>query len=114
MANDTHLRGALASGRMRQELYTRVAAIEIRVASLRERLEDIPLMTAELKVHPEVQTRFREHGWPGNLRELRDLLGQAYLVSGGDCIELSHLPGFVAAPADHDFFKSRVKHGLKR
>ena len=117
VANDAPLRGFVASGRMRQELYTRVAAIEIRVASLRERLEDIPLMTAELTVHEDVHTRFREHGWPGNLRELRDLLGQAYLISGGSCIELSHLPGFVAAPRHTEFHEpaeARLEIVMKR
>jgi DNA-binding NtrC family response regulator len=116
-ANDTPLRGLVASGRMRQELYARLATIEIRVASLRERLEDLPHMLAELRVHPEVHSRFKAHGWPGNLRELRDLLGEAFLASGGDCVELSHLPNFNPAPRASTFqepAEARLDFVMKR
>ncbi len=98
VANETHLRGIVASGRMRQELYARVEAIEIRVASLRERLEDIGSMVAELRCSDDVLNRFHQHGWPGNLRELRELCAQASTAAAGGSIDASHLPEFVVTP----------------
>ena len=102
VANDTHLRGIVAAGRMRQELFARVASIELRIPPLRERLEDLPAMLAHLTVVPpatqEVFALFRDHAWPGNLRELRDLLGHALIASNGHTIELKHLQGFAIAP----------------
>ncbi len=116
-ASDVPLRGLVASGRLSHELYARVAPLELRLANLRERLEDLPHMLAELRVHPDVHTRFQAHGWPGNLRELRDLLGQAYLASGGDCIELSHLPNFTPTPRSTPFqepAEARLDFVMKR
>jgi DNA-binding NtrC family response regulator len=92
VANESPLRGMVAAGRMRQELQARVGAIEIRLPRLRERLDDLRAMLSELPLSEPAIAHLLEHSWPGNLNELRQILVQAHLASGGTWIELAHLP----------------------
>jgi len=83
-------------GRFRSDLYYRVAAIPLRVPSLRERTEDIPMLAETLlariaadlgRAHVRLDGRallaLGEHPWPGNIRELRNVLDRAVLLSDG-------------------------------
>jgi len=86
------------SGDFRADLYYRISTIPLRVPSLRERPEDLePLaeslldrLAADLKrdrvsLSPAALERLREHPWPGNIRELRNVLERAVLaVRGGE------------------------------
>lgn len=86
-------------GSFRRDLYYRIAAFPIRLPSLRERVEDIPLLVdaildelgVELEVSPAGLQRLAEHPWPGNIRELRHALQRAALLSDGDRIEVEQL-----------------------
>jgi DNA-binding NtrC family response regulator len=107
----------VAERAFRSDLYYRVSALILHVPPLRERREDIPLLArhflrtlgtnarrAELALSPEAEQLLVRHRWPGNIRELRNLIERAVLLSNGDRLELESLgPGLggepVAAPA---------------
>jgi two-component system nitrogen regulation response regulator NtrX len=98
------LKTAVAEGRFREDLFYRLNVVPIRVPSLRERKEDIPLLVPSLlkrlgernnlRVKPiddEVLEELARHDWPGNVRELSNLL-ERLLVMSGERITLLDLP----------------------
>ena len=107
------LRVLASAGRFGQELYQRLATVEIAIPPLRERREDIPELATSLldrlaqldgcavsSVSPEAMERLLSHRWPGNMRELHNALQSAMLQredgTGGTIgmIEARHLPEF--------------------
>ncbi len=91
---------------LREDLYYRLAVVEIAVPPLRARKSDIPLLvahalrrTASRAVSEQAMQRLLAHDFPGNVRELIHVIERASVLSGGDTIDLSHLPeGFSADP----------------
>ena len=96
---------ALESGRLRDELYYRLNVVAIDLPPLRDRREDIPLLVQaflsefSVRSHRDVKAVSREvmkvleqYSWPGNIRELRNVIERATILSHGDFIELAHLP----------------------
>jgi two-component system response regulator HydG len=89
-ASECDLRAMLATGRLRQNLSSRVGALEIRVGSLRDRFEDFDLLAASLLRRVEGMGWFgqaaletmKEHDWPGNLAELLRVVRQVRRVEG--------------------------------
>ncbi|NWF56669.1 MAG: sigma 54-interacting transcriptional regulator [Syntrophaceae bacterium] len=92
-------------GTFREDLYYRLNVVKIHLPSLRERREDIPLLVDHfihrfnlkqnkniLGVRPEVIDLFMSHDFPGNVRELENLLEHAFILCHGLEIQLSHLP----------------------
>lgn len=80
-------------GRFRADLYYRLAVVKIELPALRERLDDLPLITAALLreigapedaterlLAPDFQRRLRGHAFPGNVRELRNVLERAMVL----------------------------------
>ncbi len=78
-------------GRFREDLYFRLAVIDVQVPPLRERLEDLPLLVATFlrALHvptrgslftPEVLAELRKHDWPGNVRELRNYVERSVVL----------------------------------
>jgi len=93
----------VAQGEFRQDLYYRISAFPVHLPPLRERLDDIPLLVASflqrggpggrpLTVVPEAMKRLQAHHWPGNIRELRNVLERARLFADGGVIGLEALP----------------------
>ena len=91
-------------GSFRADLYYRISTIPLHVPALRERPEDLPALagslldrlTADLKRDPIELTgaaveKLREHTWPGNIRELRNVLERAVLGLGGGRLEPSRI-----------------------
>jgi len=78
VASQCDLKGLVAAGRMRHDLYDTVGTLEIRIAPLRDRIEDLqPIvlgMMQRLATHtafaPDALLRLHQHSWPGNLGEL--------------------------------------------
>lgn len=78
VASQCDLKGLVAAGRMRHDLYNTVGTLEIRVAPLRDRIEDLqPIVHGMLQrlpatpaVTPDALVRLHQHHWPGNLEEL--------------------------------------------
>jgi PAS domain S-box-containing protein len=91
--------------RFRQDLYYRVRVVRIRLPALRERREDIPLLTAHFVarfnrlqgrdiagVSDQVMARLMEYEFPGNVRELENIVEHAFVLCPGGLIEMKHLP----------------------
>ena len=97
------------AGRFRQDLFYRLNVIEIRVPPLRERLDDLPGLSAAVlarvagesalpevpRLTPAALARLARHDFPGNVRELENLLHRAVALSGGGAIDVDdlRLPG---------------------
>jgi DNA-binding NtrC family response regulator len=104
LVSATHrdLRAAVHDGGFRADLYYRIGAVPIHVPALRERREDIPLLTASLleRLHPERKFELapqttavlQDYPFPGNIRELRNVLEWASLMADGDVLLPEHLP----------------------
>ncbi|MCB1526477.1 MAG: sigma-54-dependent Fis family transcriptional regulator [Hyphomicrobiaceae bacterium] len=103
-ATNRDLRAFSDAGRFRRDLFYRLATVVIRVPSLRERREDIPMLAARFMETRTFQRGARKHltdaamdaltayEWPGNIRELRNVIERAILVSGeSDTIEIGDL-----------------------
>jgi len=96
--------------RFREDLYWRLAVLHIELPSLRERLQDLPVLAETLlkrrhpdaRLTPEASQALCEHDWPGNVRELRNVLTRAYVMTGPE-IHPAHLtfdgPPLKRAPA---------------
>ncbi|MGH7773244.1 MAG: sigma-54 interaction domain-containing protein, partial [Candidatus Binatia bacterium] len=95
----------LARGTLREDFYYRINIIPVLLPPLRERLEDLPLLISHLlcrhsialekkiqKVSPEVFDRMMAYHWPGNIRELENILERAIVKSQGEIIEEVDLP----------------------
>jgi DNA-binding NtrC family response regulator/pSer/pThr/pTyr-binding forkhead associated (FHA) protein len=103
-ATNRNLENAVAEGRFRQDLYYRLNCVTLVVPPLRERPLDIePLatlflqracerfQTAPLRFAPATLGALGSHTWPGNIRELRNVIDRAVLLASGKYIEPSHL-----------------------
>ncbi|WP_123832632.1 MULTISPECIES: sigma-54 dependent transcriptional regulator [Luteimonas] len=89
-------RVALAEGRLREDLYFRIAEVHIPIPPLRQRDEDVLLLARrfvdafnrrydlEKRLSPQSARTLRRHPWPGNVRELRNVVHRAYLLAPGE------------------------------
>lgn len=101
-ACNTDLAELIRAGKFREDLGFRLKGLTIRVPPLRERREDIPLLTEyflkkfsqkkTLRICDEVHEFFSAHSWPGNVRQLKNVLEYASVVCKGDVIALQDLP----------------------
>ncbi|MDX9720410.1 MAG: sigma-54 dependent transcriptional regulator [Myxococcota bacterium] len=95
-ATNRNLRAEVEAGRFRSDLYYRLDVFPIALPPLRDRLEDLPVLVSELLermarnagfvtpvIEDEVAELFSSYHWPGNIRELRNVLERAMMVSGG-------------------------------
>jgi transcriptional regulator with PAS, ATPase and Fis domain len=104
-ATNRDLEKALAAAEFREDLFYRFNAFTVVLPPLRERSEDIPVLAyhflrkAEAKVNKKVD-RFsqdaldllRRYSWPGNLRELENIIERAVVLSESQQVEVAHLP----------------------
>ncbi len=101
-ATNRNLRDMIAKGQFREDLYYRLNGLVVRLPPLRER-SDIEvvigrMVTAESNGHPftvspEVMDLFKRHNWPGNFRQLTNLLRTAMVMAGPDrVVRVEHLP----------------------
>jgi DNA-binding NtrC family response regulator len=110
------LRVLVASGRLREELYYRMATVEIELPPLRKRVEDISLLADYFLDHyshkfgrriagltPEALGQMQAYRWPGNVRELKNVIRRAILESDGGWIEAGLVPISADAPAPEGY-----------
>jgi len=110
-ATNRDLKQEVAAGRFREDLYYRLNVFPIRVMPLKERMDDIPLLARhfmELSVKslrcpkPRLTraglVQLQSYGWPGNIRELRNVIERAVILSRGGALHFD-LPVGEAAPA---------------
>jgi PAS domain S-box-containing protein len=104
-ASNKDLARLVRAGKFREDLYYRIHVVHLKLPELRQRREDIPLLVDHLVakfnhlqgkdiagVSDQVMARLMEHDYPGNVRELENIIEQAFVLCRGGMIELTHLP----------------------
>jgi transcriptional regulator with GAF, ATPase, and Fis domain len=89
------------AGRFREDLYYRLNVVPFRIPSLVERTEDIPLLAthflskysrkyhrADLMIDADTETLLKKYNWPGNIRELENIIERGVLLSSGNRLEI--------------------------
>jgi len=115
-ASNRNLEEALTTGKIREDLYYRLNVISIKLPSLRERKEDIPLLSQHFiekysKLTPKnivgISSRalacLEEYHWPGNVRELENTIERAVTLAKGEAIEVEDLAEHLIRKADNGF-----------
>src|SRR5512137_2859487 len=102
-ATNQDLRRAIAERRFREDLFYRLNVVPIRIPPLRERLEDVPLLAVHFLAQynqragtqkvfsPAALAELTEHSWPGNVREMENVVEQAAALSDGPEIPTSQV-----------------------
>jgi DNA-binding NtrC family response regulator len=93
------LKARVAERQFREDLYYRLNVVNLRMPTLRERIEDLPLLINHFlaeacraydrspkQVSPELMQRFLDHPWEGNVRELENVIKRAVVMSPGDIV----------------------------
>jgi len=106
-ATSRNLADEIENGRFREDLYYRLNVVPVRIPPLRERREDIPELAnhflarfaSERRITPpllsdEAVAALQAHEWPGNVRQLRNIIERTLILAPGDtsCIEVDLLP----------------------
>lgn len=104
-ATNRDLKSEIASGRFREDLYYRLNVVPIHLPPLRERRTDIPLLAEHfllkqatrlkrgtMKLSPEALESMVNYPWPGNIRELENVVERTVLLTDGDTIRPKDLP----------------------
>lgn len=116
-ATHKDLKQEVEDGRFRQDLFYRINVIELKVPSLRERKEDIPLLAEHIlaklarecemppmQFTPKAMAKLREYDFPGNVRELENIIERTFTLCEKDVIDADdiQLPDQVQAHGDKD------------
>lgn len=129
-ATNENLTKAVAEGNFREDLYHRLNEFSLEALSLRERKEDIPVFANHflaasneelgkdvIGFEDEVMSVFKNYNWPGNLREMRNVVKRATLLCLGDFISLKDIPAELAAvdpvPQIEDLALKREKNEVQ-
>lgn len=104
-ATNRDLEKAVQEGSFREDLYWRLNVVRINLPPLRERKEDIPLLVNHFlnkfskennkpipQLEPEVMELLLSYDWPGNIRELANVMERAVVLSPSGLISIKHLP----------------------
>jgi PAS domain S-box-containing protein len=104
------LKDLAAQGRFRDDLFYRINTVVLSIPSLRERLEDLPLLVEEFldkfnsltgksvrSISPSTMEILMSHDWPGNIRELEHVVEHAFVLVKGEVIRPEHLPAGLGA-----------------
>jgi two-component system response regulator HydG len=104
-ATNTDLNTAIKNGQLREDLYYRLKVIHFRVPSLRDRQEDIPILAQKFledsakkngrdlpMLHPQALDCLVRYSWPGNIRELQNLMERLVVLNKKQTIEINDLP----------------------
>jgi two-component system response regulator HydG len=116
-ASNRDLRQAVERGTFREDLFYRLQVFDIQLPALRDRIGDVPLLAEQFlaefgealgrrstRLSDEARDALLAHSWPGNIRELRNILESAAILSDDGVIERRHLSlqakPIAAAPND--------------
>ena len=107
-ATSRNLQDEIAAGRFREDLFYRLNVVPVRLPPLRERREDIPELVSNFlarfaaerrtpapRISEEAMAALQAHDWPGNVRQLRNIIERTVILAPGDrvsCIEVDLLP----------------------
>jgi DNA-binding NtrC family response regulator len=111
-ATNRDLKALIAERRFREDLYYRLSRVEIRLPRLAERKQDLPLLARHFidlfavqygktirGLSPRAELVLARYAWPGNIRELENVLGEACMLAEGECIDVRDLPDHIRRPA---------------
>jgi len=114
-ATNVDLERARAQGLFRDDLFWRLNVIPIPIPPLRDRIDDVPLLVEHFlgtfnarlgkqvqRVSPPALAALLGHSWPGNIRELENLMERGVLLADGPELELDALPPFASAARHRD------------
>ncbi len=109
LATNENLERAVAEGRFRQDLYYRINVINIELPPLRERISDIPLLARHFLenvcreshktmhgIDPQALAALQNYAWPGNVRQLQNIIERAVLLGKHEIITPEDLPADIA------------------
>ena len=110
-ATNRDVREMIAQKQFREDLYYRLAMVELKTPALAERKEDLPLLEKfflerfaaqfDKPIHGltrRAQIVLARHSWPGNVRELENVLGHACMMTMSDMIDVEDLPQSIRRP----------------
>jgi transcriptional regulator with PAS, ATPase and Fis domain len=119
-ATNVELEKAVADGRFRRDLYYRLCVMPVNIPPLRKRGGDIELLAkhfleqfseqsfrANIKLSERTISIFNKHLWPGNCRELQNVIQYALVQCQGNMIEPEHLPANLFATGAQNFIQPR-------
>jgi PAS domain S-box-containing protein len=108
-SSNENLQAEVKAGRFRHDLFYRLNVVEIEIPPLKDRLDDIPILSEYIlnqlaqnmgfshkKLTDKAILALSLYNWPGNIRELRNVLERAANISYGEYINLEHLPDFIS------------------
>ncbi len=111
-ATNRDLKEMVAQGAFREDLYYRLNVVDIRLPALKERRDDIPLLTARFihelaernhvdvtGITPAAMKLLEAYDWPGNVRELRNTIEKMVVLSPGGQLDVGDVPEQMQAPA---------------
>jgi DNA-binding NtrC family response regulator len=104
---------AVKSGKLREDLFYRLNVFAMELPPLRQRKEDLPLLIqsfiAEFNarnnkhvsaIDPAAMRILEQYSWPGNVREVRNVIERAVILASGEFVEMKHLPPLVTESPD--------------
>lgn len=113
-ATNRNLAAEIEAGHFRSDLFYRLAAFQVTLPALRERIKDIPSLALHFaiifagktnKAIPVLQkeyiTALQQYGWPGNIRELKNVIERSVILENSDELTTATLPFTMQHPADH-------------
>jgi PAS domain S-box-containing protein len=122
VATNRDLGEAVKTGRFREDLYYRINVARVRLPALRQRKEDIPLLLERFiarfnalqhktvrGVAVDALSVLFSHQWPGNIRELENVIERAFILCSSGEIALHHLPGDILGPCPEDIAPSSLR-----
>ncbi|MDO0825179.1 sigma 54-interacting transcriptional regulator [Desulfosporosinus nitroreducens] len=114
-ATNRDLEGMIRDKQFREDLYYRLNVVTLTIPPLRERIDDIGILIRTFikkfnlqfaqsvtGISDEAKEILKKHRWPGNIRELENIIERAFNMVDGTEIELKHLPSYLQIIASHD------------
>jgi DNA-binding NtrC family response regulator len=112
-ATNRDIRDMVVQHQFREDLYFRLATVELRLPRLAARREDLPLLekhflekyalrhgTARKRLSPAVRSLFTRYSWPGNVREMENVIAHGCMIAQGEWIEVGDLPEHLSGGLD--------------
>ncbi|KAB2908080.1 MAG: sigma 54-interacting transcriptional regulator [Ignavibacteriales bacterium] len=119
-ATNKDLLKEIAEGRFREDLYYRINVVSINLPPLRERMDDLPMLVTHFvekfgekfkkKIRQFSSSAFElllEYDWPGNIRELENVVEHSFVLCPGEIIQTEHLPARLRAGSAGKFTKNQ-------
>jgi DNA-binding NtrC family response regulator len=124
-ATNQEPRNAIAEGKLREDLYYRLTVFTVNLPPLRDRKEDIPLLAQHFigefnrkhntqvdALRDDALEMLTSYSWPGNVREFRNVMERALILSRGEWIETFHLPPYLRNPGTEPSSKIVLPMGI--